>query len=52
MSDLGFAFVFVAGLAVCSFFAKKYHISKNVNCEIVNEMVKYCINEKGQRVRV
>lgn len=52
MNDLGFAIMFVAGLFVFSFFAKKYHISKSVNCEIINEMVKYCINEKGQRVRV
>lgn len=52
MSDLVYAAVFVAAMCVTGFVVNKFHISGFSKCEIINEMVKYCYNDKGERVRV
>lgn len=52
MSDLVCAVMFVALLCVASLLANKFQISRFSKCEIINEMVKYCYNDKGERERV
>lgn len=51
MNDLMFACVFVVLMFFLSIVGTAFDRDVK-HCEIINEMVKYCVNEKGQRVRI
>lgn len=51
MKDLFYASLFVLTMLFFSIVMSAF--DKDVKqCEIINEMVKYCYNDKGERVRV